>query len=219
MIFAAGFGTRMGSLTAERPKPLVPLAGEPMINHALGWGREARSAPIVANAHHHAKQLARWAAKAGVMISHEAAQILDTGGGLAAARPLLGASPAYTLNCDAIFAGPSPLSCLEDVWDPARMDALLLLVDPAHALGHALSSGFARAPDGRLTRAPELAYTGAQIMATDALASRAGQAFSLNEVWDAALAQGRLYGCLYPGRWCDAGHPRGLALAEELLRS
>jgi MurNAc alpha-1-phosphate uridylyltransferase len=224
MIFAAGFGTRMGALTADRPKPLIPVAGRPLIDHALGHGRAAGAAPIVANAHYRAGMLAAHLADApDVTLTREMPEILDTGGGLRAALPLLGGGPVFTLNADAVFAGPEPLPLLDAAWDPARMDALLLLVPRARAVAHAGPGDFRAGPDGRLRRAAAggtdaaLVYTGAQIVDPAGLAAIPESVFSLNRVWDDAIARGRLFGCAYPGRWADVGTPDGIAAADALL--
>lgn len=217
LIFAAGFGTRMGALTADRPKPLVEVAGTPLIDHALRTARDAGIRRIVANAHYRADMLAAHLAPQDVALSHETPEILETGGGLRAALPLLGPGPVLTLNSDAIWQGPNPLSLLRAAWEPDRMDALLVCVAPGDAAGHAGEGDFRIAPDNRLTRAPGLIYGGAQVIRPDLLADIPDRAFSLNPVWDRMQAAGRLFGIRYPGRWCDVGHPAGIGLAEDLL--
>lgn len=217
MLFAAGFGTRMGALTAARPKPLIEVAGRPLIDHALELVRAIRPARIVANTHYRAEMLAAHLEPKGVEISHELPEILETGGGLKAALPLLGAGPVFTLNTDAIWAGPNPLALLRASWDPARMDALLIGVPPARARGHAGQGDFIADPQGRAVRGAGLIYGGAQIVATEELAEIEETAFSLNLLWDRMIARGRLHVLEYPGPWCDVGHPEGIALAEALL--
>mgnify|MGYP003445900653 FL=1 len=90
MLFAAGFGTRMGALTADRPKPLIPVAGRALIDHALAVAEDAGVARTVVNTHYRAEQLAAHLSGRGVTISHEPGPILETGGGLKAALPHLG---------------------------------------------------------------------------------------------------------------------------------
>ena len=153
----------------------------------------------------------------GVALSHESPRILDTGGGLRAALPMLGAGPVFTLNTDAIWSGPNPLGLLARAWDPARMGALLIGIAPERALGHAGAGDFSADAEGRLSRGPGLIYGGAQIIDTAALRDMPAGAFSLNLVWDRLAAEGRLFGLRYPGRWCDVGHPGGIALAEGLI--
>ena len=131
MLFAAGFGTRMGALTADRPKPLVEVAGKPLIDHALDLAEGVGPLRRVANAHYRADQLAAHLDGRDVALSREEPEILDTGGGLRAALPLLGPDPVFALNTDAVWSGPNPLRLLAEAWDPERMDALLLCVPVA----------------------------------------------------------------------------------------
>ncbi|CUH79535.1 nucleotidyltransferase family protein [Tropicibacter naphthalenivorans] len=214
MLFAAGFGTRMGSLTADRPKPLIPVAGRPLLDHALAL-TEGR-APRVVNAHYKAKMVQAHLDGTDIAVSVERPDILDTGGGLRHALPLLGTDPVFTLNTDAVWHGPNPLDLLEAAWDPAQMDALLLCVPLARAVGRKTPGDFTLT-DGRLTRQGDLVYTGAQIVKTDALHDIAEDSFSLNVLWNRMAQDGRLHGTPYPGHWCDVGHPEGITLAEEML--
>lgn len=217
MLFAAGFGTRMGDLTRDRPKPLIEVAGRPLIDHALDLARAVALARIVANLHYKPEMLARHLRPQGVLLSHETPDILDTGGGLKAALPLLGDGPVFTLNTDAIWAGPNPLDLLRDAWDPVRMDALLICIPPARAIGHRGGGDFMMDDTGRIRRGPGLIFGGAQIVQTAGLQDIEQPAFSLNLLWDRMLAADRLFALEYPGRWCDVGHPQGIALAETLL--
>ena len=217
LFFAAGFGTRMRPLTDDRPKPLVPLLGRPMIEHALDLAAEAGVTRRVANAHYLAEQIAAHLAPKGVEISLEQGEILDTGGGLRAARPLLGAGPVFTMNSDAVWRGPNPLTLLRAAWDPARMSALLMCIPPAQAIGHGGAGDFHADDTGRLTRGPGMIYGGAQIIDPATTDGIEDDVFSLNRVWDRLIGQGRLFGLAYPGHWCDIGTPEGLARAETLL--
>ena len=217
MIFAAGFGTRMGALTRDRPKPLIEVAGRALIDHALGLVDGYAPPRIVVNLHYRADQLAAHLAGRGVNLSRETPEIRDTGGGLRAALPLLGEGPVLTMNSDAIWRGPNPLGHLAPLWDGARMGALLLCLPPRRARGHAGDGDFARAPDGRLARGKGLVYSGVQIIDPACLAGIPEEVFSLNRAWDALGEQGRLFGAVYPGHWCDVGRPEGIALAEEML--
>jgi len=218
MIFAAGFGTRMGALTANRPKPLIEVAGRPLIDHALGLARAAGIARVVVNTHYLADQLAtHLEGRPGVSVSHEPDRILDTGGGLRAALPLLGGGPVFTLNSDAVWTGPNPLRQLAESWDPGRMDGLLLLVDADRARGYRGVGDFSLDPEGRLSRGGPGVYTGAQILTTALLAEVAEPAFSLNTIWTRMIAEHRLFGLRHAGGWCDVGHPDGIAAAEAML--
>ena len=217
MIFAAGFGTRMGALTRDRPKPLLEVAGEKLLDRTLALAKAAGLGPVVVNAHYHADQIVTHLAGTDVHVSVEAPDILDTGGGLKAALGHLGKGAVVTSNSDAIWSGPNPFEALTAVWRPEAMDALLLCVPRAACVGRAGGGDFARAPDGRLSRGGELVYGGVQIIHADAAREEPDAVFSLNRVWDRLGARGRLYGCVYPGRWCDVGRPEGIALAEALL--
>lgn len=216
MIFAAGFGTRMGALGRDRPKALIPLAERPLLDHAIDIARVAADR-IVVNTHYRAEMVHDHLAGRDVRISHEAEAILDTGGGLRAARPLLGADPVFTLNPDAAWQGPNPLVLLGAAWRDG-MEALLLLVPQDQAVGHKRGGDFARDADGRLTRGGALTYTGAQLLCTDRLDEVEQAVFSLNLIWDRMAASGGLHGVIYPGRWCDVGYPEAIPLAEAMLR-
>lgn len=217
LIFAAGFGTRMGELTRHTPKPLVQAAGRPLIDYALDIAHGAGAGPIVANTHYLADQMGNYLAAQNVIQSHEP-DILETGGGLRAALPLLGAGPVATLNSDAVWGGGNPLQLAQNVWDSDVMDALLVLIRPSDALGHKGGGDFTRDPQGKLTRGPGYIYGGVQILNPSGIDEIDQHAFSLNVLWDKILRRGRLYGVVYDGPWCDVGHPEGLALAETLIR-
>jgi N-acetyl-alpha-D-muramate 1-phosphate uridylyltransferase len=218
MIFAAGFGTRMGALTADRPKPMLELAGRTMIDRAIDFGEAAGCAPILANTHYLAEVIAPVLEARGIGITREAPAILDTGGGLKAALPRLGSGRVATLNPDVAWSGPNPLRYLLGTTWPEQAAALLLLIPEESALGRKGPGDFALAPDGRLSRRGAFVYSGAQLIDSAAVRVTPGEAFSLNATWSTLAAEGRLYGTVYPGRWCDAGSPDGLRAADALLR-
>lgn len=220
MLFAAGLGTRMGALTATMPKPLIPVAGKPLLDHALALADQAGITTRVANLHYLGDQIAAHLAGRNVALSWEREQILETGGGLRAALPLLGPGPVMTLNTDAVWTGANPLQELASSWDEARMDALLLLLPAARATGHSGTGDFLLDGENRLIRAKGLAgevYLGAQIIRPDLLAQIPEKVFSLNLLWDKMIAQGRAFGLIHQGGWCDVGRPEGIATAEALL--
>lgn len=219
MLFAAGFGTRMGALTADRPKPLIPVAGRALIDHALAIADAAGAGPRVANLHYRGDQIATHLSGRNVALSWERETILETGGGLRAALPLLGQGPVMTLNTDAVWTGQNPLIQLARAWDDG-MDALLLLLPAGQARGHGGTGDFLLDAQGRLARANGArgaVYLGAQILRTDSLAAIPEAVFSLNRVWDAMIGQGRAHGVIHQGGWCDVGHPEGIAAAEAML--
>ena len=221
MIFAAGFGTRMGELTKDRPKPLIPVAGRALIDHALEVGDRAGVARTVINTHYKADQMAAHLAGRGIVISHEP-EILETGGGLKAALSLLGDGPVAILNSDGIWTGANPLAQLAQAWDPARMEALLLLLPLDRTLAHGPKGDFRLAADGRLSRGQggeDHVYIGAQILKPQRIAATADAVFSLNKSWTEMIAAGTAFGVIHDGQWCDVGKPEGIAEAERLLHS
>jgi MurNAc alpha-1-phosphate uridylyltransferase len=224
MIFAAGLGTRMGALTRDRPKPLIEVAGRPLIDHALALAHAAGIPRIVVNIHAHAGQLQAHLARVApdALISHEP-ELLETGGGLKQALPLLGPGPVFAMNADVVWRGPNPLQALAAGWRPGT-GALLMLVPREDARGHAGPGDFFRDARGRLRRRgdaerADFVYAGAQIIDPEALAAFPAAAFSLNPVWAGFIAEGRLEGRVHAGGWVDVGRPEGIALAEaELAR-
>ncbi|MFN4129519.1 MAG: nucleotidyltransferase family protein [Paracoccaceae bacterium] len=220
MLFAAGFGTRMGPLTATQPKPLIRVAGLPLIDHARRIAAQAGVSRQVANLHYLGDQLASHLAGSDVTLSWERDGILDTGGGLKAALTLLGDGPVLTLNTDAVWTGPNPLVRLMETWDENRMDQLFLLLPAAQARSASGRSDFVMDDQGRVDWAKGrdgYLYLGAQIIHPRLLTETA-DAFSLHGPWTRAMAAGRAYGVLHHGDWCDVGHPGGIAEAEALLR-
>ena len=219
MLFAAGFGARMGALTANKPKPLIEAAGKPLIDHALAVADAAGITKIVVNLHYLGDQIAEHLKNRNILWSWEQGQILETGGGLKAALPLLGDGPVLTLNTDAVWSGQNPLTQLLNAWDPTKMDALLLLLPAEAALGHSGKGDFLLDPIGRISRANGVSapiYLGAQILKTQGLSAISEPFFSLNRLWDVAIGNGRAYGLIHHGGWCDVGRPEGIALAESL---
>ena len=222
MIMAAGFGTRMGALTANTPKPLLPVAGQALIDHALGYCDDVGVIRHVVNLHYLGDQIRAHLEGRGDVAFSEEVEILDTGGGVTQALPLLGNSAFYTLNSDAIFVGDPPLAPLAAAWRPGQMDALLLMVRREAAIGYTRAGDFFL-HDGRPARrgdapsAPYI-YAGAQIIRPGAFVGAPTGAFSTNLIWDRLNAAGRLAAVVYDGAWVDVGTPEGLRLADEALR-
>lgn len=216
MLFAAGFGTRMGALTADRPKPLIPVAGRALIDHALDLVAAADISKTVVNLHYRGDMIRQHLMGRTITFAEEP-EILETGGGLKAALPLLGPDPVLTLNSDAVWQGPNPIEMLQAVWDPDHMDGLMMLIPQAQALGYKGQGDFHTAANGQLTRGAGAIYGGVQIIKTTGLQAFSENAFSLNLLWDQMLSKGRLFGLHYPGTWCDVGNPDGLKLAEDLI--
>ena len=226
MILAAGLGTRMRPLTDTCPKPLLPVGGRPMIDLVLDHAMAAGVRRAVVNLHYLGGMIRDYLAarKAPeIRFSDEQPLILDTGGGIAQALPLLGRAPFYAANSDAVWAGPNPLMRLAQAWDPARMDALLLLVPRDRARSYTRPGDFFLSREGSAPKrrgeaatAP-LVYSGAQIIAPSAFDAAPAGPFSLNLIWDALLGRGRLAAVTYPGVWIDVGTPAGLSEAEAAL--
>ena len=226
MILAAGLGTRMRPLTDTCPKPLLHVAGRPMIDRVLDQTLEAGVTRAVVNLHYLGQMIRDHLAgrtRPEIVFSEEQPRILETGGGIVQALPMLGSAPFFTVNSDAVWAGPNPLALLAGAWDPARMDALLLLVHRDRARNYARAGDFFLASDGAApTRrggedeAP-FVYTGAQIIVPGAFDGAPTGPFSLNQTWDALLARGRLAAITYPGDWIDVGTPEGLKAASAAL--
>ncbi|MGB0167784.1 MAG: nucleotidyltransferase family protein [Paracoccaceae bacterium] len=217
MIFAAGFGRRMGALTKDKPKPLVPVKGRALIDYAVDIARESGAQTILVNLHYKHQMLADHLRDAPVETRLELPDILETGGGLKAALPQLGAGPVVTINSDAIWQGENPIAALRARWQPERMEALLLCIERTRAHGHSGAGDFSLAENGCLQRGGNLVYTGVQIIKTKGLMAIEQRAFSLNLLWAQMIERQGVYGAVYRGNWCDVGHPEGLVCAQNML--
>ncbi len=226
MVMAAGLGTRMRPLTDTRPKPLVSVAGKPLIDHALDRLAEAGIARAVVNVHHFADAVeahVRERTVPQVTISDERDQLLETGGGMVKAQPLL-PEPFFCVNSDNIWLdGPrNAFHELSDAWDPQRMDALLLLVAHTRACNFAGTGDFHMDGRGRLSRrraarvAPFI-FTGIQLVAKRLLRDAPDGPFSTNLLWDRAIEERRLYGMAFTGLWFEVGTPEAIRPTEAVL--
>ncbi len=226
MVMAAGLGKRMRPLTASRPKPLVMVAGKPLIAHTLDRMADAGMARAVVNVHYLADAMEAWLgryARLAVTISDERAALLETGGGMIKAQGLL-PDPFFCLNSDAVWLdGPrSVFTELTKAWDPARMDALLLVVRFNGTHNYDGKGDFHLDPLGRISRrrpsriAPYI-YTGIQIVSHRLLRDPPETAFGTMRLWERAIEEGRLYGCVHTGEWCEVGSPEMIAPTEALL--
>ncbi len=226
MVLAAGFGERMRPLTLRMPKPLVPLAGRPLIDHVLDRLARAGVKTAVVNVHYLPEQLeAHLAARKGkapdIVISDERGVLLDTGGGAKKALPLLGRGPFFIHNADSVWSeGAAPaLPRMLKLWNPATMDCLLLLAPVATSIGYGAKGDFSMTADGRLERRGErqvvpFAFAGVSLCDERLFKDAPDGRFSLNLLWDRALAKGRLYGMRLDGTWMHVGTPEALAEAE-----
>ncbi|PJI85888.1 MurNAc alpha-1-phosphate uridylyltransferase [Yoonia maricola] len=216
LFFAAGLGTRMGALTADKPKPLIKVAGKALIDHALDLAKDTDISKKVVNLHYHGDMIRDHLAGQPIIFSDESDMLLETGGGLRKALPLLNGNPVLTMNTDAVWNGPNPIRHILQAWRP-EMEALLLLVEKRNVSGHLGKGDFHIDANGQLHRAPEAIYTGLQILRTDVLSEIAETAFSLNIAWNIIGARGGLYGTVYDGQWCDVGQPSSIEAAEAML--
>jgi len=226
MLLAAGRGERMRPLSDKTPKPLLALRGRSLIERSLDRLAEAGVAEVVVNLHHLGGQLRERLAgreRPRVVFSEEET-LLDTGGGVAKALPLLGEEPFFVVNGDALWLdGVRPaLRRLADLWDESRMDALLLLHPTVAAFGFAGGGDFVMTPDGLLRRRRErevapFAYAGVQLVHPRLFEGAPEGAFSFNRLWDRAIEAERLCGLRHDGTWYHVGTPEDLALAEQEL--
>jgi MurNAc alpha-1-phosphate uridylyltransferase len=214
LLFAAGLGTRMAPLTNTRPKPLVQVAGRPLIDHALAHCNGLRT---VVNVHYFADQIRHHLAQTDVLISDETGQLLETGGGLKNALPLLSSDPVLTMNTDAVWKGQNSIQPLFQAWKLTEMDALLLIIPRAQAIGHTGSGDFDMDGSGRLSRGTNYVYSGVQIICTNGLTDITESTFSMWALWDGMLEQKRMFGVVYDGKWCDVGRPDSIKIAEKML--
>lgn len=216
MLFAAGKGTRMKDLTKDRPKPMISVAGKPLMDHALDIVDTADVGPKVINLHYLPEIIKAHLAGRTITFSDETDALLETGGGLRKALPMLGRGPIVTINTDAVWQGPNPITILQNAWEP-QMETLLLLASKDNVRGHPGAGDFKIDDTGRLNRAPEMIYTGAQIIRPGVLSEIKESAFSMNIAWDIIARRGGLYGVGYDGQWCDVGQPSSIPLAEAML--
>lgn len=229
MVMAAGLGKRMRPLTATRPKPLVEVAGKPLIDHVFDHLRGAGVKRAVVNVHYLADQMeAHLKARVRdieVLVSDERRQLMETGGGLVQARDLIGEKPFVCVNSDNLWVdGPiDAIRQLADQWDDDRMDALLLLVPLARAYCHRGQGDFRLDALGRITerrkpgRLAPFVYTGVQILSPRVIRDWPEGPFSTNLFWTRAMEQGRLWGAVHQGLWFDVGSPEAIKAAEAVL--
>jgi MurNAc alpha-1-phosphate uridylyltransferase len=227
MILAAGLGTRMRPLTAELPKPLVRVAGKPLIDHVLDRLAAAGIERVVVNVHHLADQMTTHLAgrmRPRITISDERDALLDSGGGVRKALAALGPEPFVIHNCDSIWTEGTAtnLGRLLSHWDEDAMDCLLLLAPTVASLGYQGRGDFALDPAARLRRPAEreivpFAFAGVSIAHPRLFEGMPEGPFSLNRPWDRAIEAGRAFGVRLEGRWMHVGDPAAVAAAEDWI--
>ena len=227
MVLAAGLGTRMRAASESLPKPLMPCAGKPLIDHVLDLLAAAGSKSVVINSHYlgdvlaaHIEEYVTRHAELAIRLSPEE-QLLDTGGGVARALPHLGAAPFFVLNSDAILDNARALVRLAAAWNGARMDALLLLCPRRRAVGHSGGGDFRLGEDGRPEHAIGTAdahiFCGVQLLHPRLFQNAPSGPYSLNLHYDQAAAAGRLFALEHDGWWYHVGTPEALAEAGRRL--
>lgn len=215
LMFAAGLGTRMAPLTDRMPKPLVKVAGRPLIDHALQFRGNLK---VVVNIHAFADQMEAYLQGHNIALSDERGVLLETGGGLKRARELLAGNTVMTMNTDAVWTNGDPVQTLMNAWNPDQMEGLLLMIPRKVATGYLGSGDFDITADGTITKGHDFVYSGAQIIRTDRLEHITEDAFSMWSLWAPMLEAGTLYGTAFDGCWCDVGRPESIPLAENMLK-
>lgn len=228
MIMAAGKGTRMMPLTADRPKPLIEVAGMALLDHVLHHLRDAGVGKIVINAHYRAEQvethMAEHAVDFDVTVSDERELLLDTGGGLIRALPMIGCDPFLCVNADNWWTDDADNAFVRLMreWDDERMDVLMLLVPFGSANNTQGQGDFDMGGDGRLSRRKPDAHasyvwTGIQLLSKRLIVDPPSDVFSTNIFWDRAIGAGRCFGLEHHGMWFDVGYPAAIAATEQKL--
>jgi MurNAc alpha-1-phosphate uridylyltransferase len=227
MIMAAGFGTRMRPLTNKIPKPLVKVQGRALIDHVMDRLVAAGVKTIVVNIHYMGDQIKAHVEKrkdVEVVISDETDTILDSGGGIFKALPHFKGEPFYHANADTVWVeGAShALERLKAAWNPAEMDALMLLASTVTTVCYDGRGDFMMDAEGRLSRVPEGRISPFVWMSMEILHPRLFDGmqpgkFSINPLWDKAIAKGRLYGQRLDGVWMHIDRPEAIKRSEEYL--
>jgi N-acetyl-alpha-D-muramate 1-phosphate uridylyltransferase len=225
MVLAAGLGVRMRPLTDKMPKPLVRVAGQPLLDHVLDKLAAAGVAEAVVNVHYLPDQIiehTRLRKKPRVIISDERDVVLGTGGAVVKALPILGNAPFFHVNADTLWIdGVRPnLARLAEAFDPARMDILLLMAPTTSSIGYSGRGDYSMLPDGALRKRRELqvvpfVYAGAAIMSPSLFAAAPKGEFSLTKMFDRANEQERLFGLRLDGVWMHVGTPDAIQAAED----
>jgi len=227
MVMAAGHGTRMRPLTNDRSKAMVEVGGKPLIDHMLDRLAEVGVERAVINVHAHADHLEahlrRRKTGPKIIISDEREELLETGGGVVKALPLLGTDPIFICNIDAIWHPFAPaLEHLMTQWNPRKMDELLLCARADWSLGYAGKGDFNIHDDARLTRREgdraDHVYAGVQIFKPELAKPFELERFSRNKIWDETLKRRKLFGMELPGYWMHVGDPRAVIASEAVLK-
>ena len=224
MVFAAGLGTRMRPITNHIPKPLVEIGGRTMLDHMLDRLAEGGVTRAIVNVHHLADQIEthlKGRTRPEIVISDEREKLLDQGGGIRKALPLIGDADFFICNTDAVWLeGPhSTIAAMREAWRPAEMDILLLVAATSGSVGVDWPGDFHMAPGGRLTRRAErevsaFVYAGVGIMKAGLFADAQEDVFRLAPYFFRAAEAGRLHGLRLNGQWLHVGTPEAVEEAE-----
>ncbi len=227
MVFAAGLGTRMRPITDSMPKPLVKVGGKALIDHMLDRFAQAGLETAIVNVHHFADQIETHLSTRNaphIVFSDERAKLLDQGGGIKKALPLLGSEPFFLCNTDAFWVAGARdnLAALAERWAPDKMDILLLVAASASSIGVDWTGDFTMDPDAKLERRKErevapFVYTGVGIIKPELFGEQADDVFRLSPFFFEAAAKGRLYGQRLDGLWLHVGTPEAITEAERCL--
>jgi len=228
MVLCAGLGTRMRPLTLTTPKPLITVAGKPLIDHAVEQLENNGVTNIIVNTHYLAEQIETWVEHKNnpdIQISNETSLLLETGGGVVKAAPMLGAKPFFVLNSDAFWIDRPGISTIEKMrkqFDSEKCDFLLLLAKHEAAIGFDGNGDFFLSDNGALQRRGEAdfapyIFAGCYLAHPRVLANAPEGAFSMNVLWDRALSAGRIWGMVHDGLWLHVGTPEAIAAAERAI--
>jgi N-acetyl-alpha-D-muramate 1-phosphate uridylyltransferase len=228
MVLAAGLGRRMRPLTDHLPKPLIIVAGKTLLDHAIEKAADADISRAIINVHYFPEaveaHVARRTGDPAIIISDERGILLETGGGVLKALPLLARETIAVFNADNVWVDGETGTASEvlTAWQPDTMDVLLLLAPTVTAVGYDGPGDFNLAADGQLVRRgtadrADYVYAGIHVLKTHLFAGMEIEPFSLNRVWNIAAEQGRLFGVVHSGRWYHVGTPEGITLANNAL--
>ncbi len=228
MVLCAGLGTRMQPLTLTTPKPLISVAGKPLIGHAIDQLEASGVDNIIVNTHYLAGQVEAWVKNrnnANIKISDETGQLLETGGGVLKAKRMLGSTPFFVLNSDTFWIdqpGVSTLEKMRGLFDSESCDFLLLLAKHKSAVGFDGNGDFFQSSDGQIQRrgdadfAPYI-FAGCYLVHPRVLENCPDGPFSMNTLWNRALKAGRIWGLVHDGLWLHVGTPEAIRVAEKAI--
>jgi MurNAc alpha-1-phosphate uridylyltransferase len=218
MLLAAGLGTRLRPLTESVPKPLVPVAGMPLIERIMDAAKAEGAKRFTANAHYQADQIL--AHFGGLLKVSREEELLGTGGGVKRALPMLHSDPFFVMNTDAFWPVGSdmPLGRMIARYGNGS-EMVLLCVHPRDATGFGRSHDFCLSPQGLVTRdygAPVI-YGGVALVGKKLFEGTPDGAWSLNDLFEQCIERESIFGVALDAPWFHVGDPEALAEAERRL--